>query len=89
MARRFAQKNQPFDEPNEKNDDATSGKKSSDAADVEDKGGGGVILSFALQAFDAFQCNKYLSLNKVRSPVWHILSEDEQGCSRAVDVSKY
>ncbi len=30
MARRFAQKKQPFDEPNEKNDNATSGREHED-----------------------------------------------------------
>ncbi len=30
MARRFTQKEQPFDEPNEKSDDATSGRDHED-----------------------------------------------------------
>ncbi len=53
------------------------------AVDVECKGGGGVLLPFALQTFENFQFDKYLSLNKARSPVWHIPSEDGQGCSKA------
>ncbi len=59
------------------------GNISYDAADVECKGGGGVIFPFALQALGTFQCDKYLSLNRARLPVWHISSEDGQECNRA------
>ncbi len=58
------------------------GNISYDAADVECKGGGRVLLPFALQAFETFQCDKNRSLDRVRLPVWHIPSEDGQGCNR-------
>ncbi len=54
-----------------------------DNAGVECKGGGEVRLPFALLAFGTFKFVGYLSLNRLRMPVWRILSEDKQVCSRA------